>query len=126
VKNSILKDKSFAFALRIIKLYQYLGSEHREYILSKQILRAGTSIGANIEESVHAQSRTDFIHKLSIAQKEACESNYWLRLLTESGFIKPKLAASLLYDCEEIQKLLTASIKTAKLNMKKEKEKVIA
>jgi TIGR02436 family protein len=124
--NSILRDKSFSFALRIIKLYQYLGAEHHEYVLSKQILRAGTSIGANIEESVHAQSRTDPIHKLSIAQKEACETNYWLRLMTESGFIKAKLSESLLSDCVEIQKLLTASIKSAKSNIKNGKRSAVA
>ena len=124
--NSILRDKSFSFALRFIKLYQYLGAEHHEYVLSKQILRAGNSIGANIEESVHAQSRLDFIHKLSIAQKEACETNYWLRLMTESGFIKQKLAESLLSDCEEIQRLLTSSIKTAKSNMKNGERPVVA
>lgn len=121
MKDSILRDKSFSFALRIIKLYQFLGSEHREYVLSKQILRSGTSIGANVEEAVHAQSRSDFIHKLSIAQKEACETNYWIRLLRESDLIKEKLAASLLADCDEIQRLLTASIKTAKDNIRKEK-----
>ena len=119
MKESILRTKSFSFALRTIKLYQHLATEHREYVLSKQVLRAGTSIGANIEESVHAQSKTDFIHKLSIAQKEACETNYWLRLLRESDFLKPKLANSLLADCEEIQKLLPASIKTTKSNIKR-------
>ena len=121
MKDSVLREKSFAFALRVIKLYQYLGSEHREYVLSKQILRADTSIGANIDESVRAQSRTDFVHKLSIAQKEACETNYWIRLLRDSELIKEKLAASLLAACEEIQKLLTASIKTAKNNIREEK-----
>ena len=74
-----------------------------------------------MEEAVHAQSRSDFIHKLSIAQKEACETNYWIRLLRESDLIKEKLAASLLADCDEIQRLLTASIKTAKDNIRKEK-----
>lgn len=120
MKDSILREKSFAFALRTVKLHRHLVAEHKEYTLSKQVLRSGTSIGANIEESVHAQSKTDFIHKLSIAQKEACETNYWLRLLKESNFIKPKLAESLLFDCEELQRLLTASIKTAKLNLRKE------
>ena len=93
--------------------------EKREYVLSKQILRSGTSIGANIEESVHAQSKVDFIHKLSIVQKEALETNYWLRLLRDSEYLNPKLAESLLEDCEEVQKMLTSSIKTAKLNLEK-------
>ncbi len=119
MKESILSVKSYAFALRIIKLYQFMASEKREFVLSKQILRSGTSIGAKIEESVHAQSKIDFIHRLSIAQKEACETNYWLRLLRDSDYLKPKLAESLLTDCEEIQRLLTASIKTSKSNLKK-------
>lgn len=91
--------------------------EHKEHVSSKQVLRSGTSIGANIEESIHAQSKIDFIHKLSIAQKEASETNYWLRLLRDSGYLKDKLAESLLNDCEEVQKLLTASIKTTKANL---------
>lgn len=93
--------------------------ERREFALSKQVLRSGTSIGANVEESVHAQSKIDFIHKLSIAQKEANETNYWLSLLKDSGYIEEKLAVSFLADCEEIQRLLAASIKTAKSNLKK-------
>ncbi len=92
--------------------------ERREFVLSKQVLRCGTSIGANIEESIHAQSKTDFIHKLSIAQKEANETNYWLRLLKDSEYIDQKLAESFLTDCEEIQRILAASIKTAKSNLK--------
>ena len=95
-----------------------MADERREYVPSKQVLRSGTSIGANIEESIHAQSKVDFIHKLSIGQKEASETNYWLRLLKDSGYIEGKLADSFLLDCEEIQRLLTASIKTAKKNLK--------
>lgn len=98
----------------MVKLNKFMIAEHKEFVLSKQLLRSGTSIGANIEEYIHAQSKTDFIHKLSIAQKEASETNYWLRLLRDSDYLKPKLAESLLNDCEEIQKLLTSSIKTAK------------
>lgn len=119
VSESILSTKGYAFALRIIKLYRFMADEHREFVLSKQVLRSGTSIGANIEESVHAQSKIDFVHKLSIAQKEANETNYWLRLLKDSGYLKENLAESLLNDCVEIQKLLAASIKTAKSNLKK-------
>ena len=118
MSGSILSAKSYAFALRIVRLYQHMADERREYVLSKQVLRSGTSIGANIEESVHAQSKVDFIHKLSIAQKEACETNYWLRLLRDSVYIEEKLAESFLKDCEEIQRLLTVSIKTAKKNLK--------
>ncbi len=122
MKENLLRDKSFAFALRAIKLNRYLVNEHREYTLSKQVLRSGTSIGANIEESIHAQSKIDFVHKLSIAQKEAGETSYWIRLLRESGMIGPKLADSLLFDCDELQRLLAASVKTAKLNLKKERQ----
>lgn len=81
MKENILSEKSYKFALRMIKLCKFMNAEHKEYVLSKQILRSGTSIGANIEESIHAQSKPDFIHKLSIAQKEAAETNYWLRII---------------------------------------------
>lgn len=117
MKENVLSDKAYKFALRMIKLYEYMNRERQEYVLSKQILRSGTSIGANVEESIHAQSKMDFIHKLSIAQKEASETNYWLRLLRDSRYTNEKLAESLLNDCIEIQKLLTASIKTAKANL---------
>ena len=96
MKESILSEKSFAFALRIVQLYKYLTTEHKEYVLSKQVLRSGTSIGANIEEAKHAQSKIDFVHKLSIAQKEASETNYWIRLLSKSDYLNAKLAKSLL------------------------------
>ena len=119
MSESVLSTKSYTFALRIIKLYQFMADERREYVLSKQVLKSGTSIGANIEESVHAQSKVDFVHKLSIAQKEANETNYWLRLLKDAGYIEEKHAVSFLTDCEEIQRLLTASIKTAKSNLKR-------
>jgi four helix bundle protein len=88
--------------------------EKREFVLSKQVMRSGTSIGANVEESKQAESRMDFIHKLSIANKEAFETNYWLRLLRDSELITSNEAESLLADCEELQKILIASIKTAK------------
>jgi four helix bundle protein len=114
VSESILKTKSYSFALRIVKLYQYLVKEKNEFVLSKQILRSGTSIGANIEEANQGQSRADFIHKLSIALKESFETHYWLRLLRDSEILEDKIANSLLIDCEEVQKLLTASIKTSK------------
>jgi len=118
MKENLLGTKSYRFALRIINLQKFLVQEHREYTLSKQILRSGTSIGANVEESIHAQSKLDFIHKLSIAQKEASETNYWLRLLVDGGYLTRMQAESMLNDCEEIQRLLTASIKTTKANLK--------
>src|SRR6187549_2076241 len=86
-KENVLKAKFFTFSLRVIKLYKYLNSEQKEYVLSKQVLRSGTSIGANIVEANHAQSRPDFVHKLSISLKEAHETQYWLELLRESGFV---------------------------------------
>jgi four helix bundle protein len=87
MKENILLTKSYKFALRMVKLYQYLSEEKKEFVLSKQVLRSGTSIGANIEEANQAQSKADFIHKLSIANKEAFETNYWLRLLRDSNLL---------------------------------------
>ena len=118
MSQNVLKDRSYDFALRTVKLSRYLVDNKREFILSKQVIRSGTSIGANIEEANQAQSKIDFIHKLSISQKESFETHYWIRLLRDSDLINKKLAASLLSDCEELQKLLTASIKTAKKNLK--------
>lgn len=114
MRESILKSKSYNFALRIVKLYQFVCREKNEFTLSKQIFRSGTSIGANVEEASQAQSKADFIHKLSIAQKECAETHYWLRLLRDSQYLTEKQVDSLLEDCEELQKLLTSSIKTAK------------
>lgn len=116
--SSILKTKSFAFALRIIKLYQHLQSDKKEYIMSKQILRSGTAVGALVREAEQAESKADFIHKLSIALKEANESEYWLELLHQSGYIAPKGFQSIHPDLIELLKILTASIKTAKKNQK--------
>ena len=116
-KENVLKDKSYKFALRVVKLYKHLAEEKKEYVLSKQILRSGTSIGANITEGNQAQSTADFIHKLSIALKEAFETEYWLCLLRDAEYITEKQAESLIVDCNEIQKILTASIKTSKSNV---------
>ena len=115
-RENILRDKSYKFALRIVKLYKHLAEEKKEYVLSKQILRSGTSIGANIAEGNQAQSKPDFIHKLSIAHKESFETEYWLCLLRDGEFITEKQAESLIIDCQEVQKILTSSIKTAKSN----------
>ena len=114
MKENPLRTKSYAFALRIVKLYKYLAFETKEFVLSKQILRSGTSIGANIVEGNRGQSKTDFVHKLSIALKEADETEYWLNLLRDGDFITAAQAESLLADCLELQKMLTSSIKTAK------------
>ena len=116
MKENVIKTKSFAFALRIIKLYQFLQSEKKEYILSKQLMRSGTSIGAMIREGEQAESKLDFIHKLAIAQKEANESEYWIELLNQSGYIDKVQYESLFKDITEIRKLLTSIIKTSKEN----------
>ena len=106
--------QSKAFALRIIQLYRYLTEDRKEYVLSKQILRSGTGIGANVHEATQAQSRADFISKLSIALKEASETEYWLQLLAESSLITKKQGEDLMRDLVSILRMLTASIKTTK------------
>ena|SRR5687767_4465232 len=106
-RKNVLKAKSYGFALRAINLYKHLSATKNEYVLSKQILRSATSIGANVAEANQAQSRPDFISKLSIALKEAVETEYWLNLLRDSGYLTRKEAESLLIDCVELIKLLT-------------------
>jgi four helix bundle protein len=113
-KKSILKDKSFAFALKCIKLYQYLTETKREFVMSKQLLRSGTSVGANIREAQNAQSKADFIHKLSISQKECDETMYWLELLKESGYIAQTEFDPINGEAIEILKMLRSSILTSK------------
>jgi len=109
-----LRNKSFKFALRVIKLHRHLCDEKREYVLSKQLLRSGTAVGALVREAEQAESRADFIHKLSIALKEGKESEYWIELLQHSDYIDEKGAHSLLADLTQLLKLLTAIIKKAK------------
>jgi len=116
MKKNVIKDKSFDFALRIVKLYQYLVKDKKEFVLSKQLLRSGTSVGANVRESEHAQSKADFIHKLSISLKEANETDYWLELLYKSDYLEQKEYYSLKNDSEEILKLLVSIIKSSKAN----------
>jgi four helix bundle protein len=113
MKENIIKNKSFDFALRIVKLYQHLTESKREFVLSKQLLRSGTSIGALVRESEHAESKADFIHKLSISLKEANESDYWLELLFQSNYIDEREYNSIKIDLEEILKLLVSIIKTS-------------
>ncbi len=114
MKESILKTKSYKFALRIVKLYQFLNHEKKEFVLSKQILRSGTSIGALIREAEFAQSKADFANKMNIALKEANETMYWLEILNESGYIGDKLFQSLHDDCKELVKMLVSTVKTSK------------
>jgi four helix bundle protein len=116
-KENILREKSFAFAIRIVKLYKYLTGEQKEFVLAKQIARSGTAIGALIRESENAVSKKDFIHKLTLALKEADETVYWLELLKEGDYIELKIYASLVSDCNELIKLLVASVKTSKLHV---------
>ena len=112
--NSNIENKSFLFSVRIVKLARYLQEEKKEYILSKQLIRSGTSIGANIVESQQAQSRADFISKLSIALKESSETNYWLRLLNATDYLSESEFTSIIADCRELEKILTSIIKTAR------------
>lgn len=114
MKDSILKSKSKSFALRIIKMYNYLCDEKKEYVMSKQVLRSGTSIGANIAEAFYAQSEADFIAKLYISRKEAGETIYWIELLKESSYLGCDEADSMIKGCDELLKILTSSIKTMK------------
>ena len=111
--NATVEEKSFHFAIRIVNLSRYLGNKN-EFVLSKQILRSGTSIGANIAESQQAQSTADFRSKLNIALKEASETNYWLRLLNATNYLTNAEFSSLIDDCREIEKMLTSIIKTSK------------
>ena len=114
MKENVIIEKSKAFALRIIKLYKYLSLEKREFILSKQVLRSGTSIGANVKEAVRGQSSADFYSKLNIALKEASETEYWLELLGESEYIEKEHFDSIYSDCQEIISILVAITKTQK------------
>lgn len=113
-QNSILLDKSLLFAARIVKLNKYLSKEKKETIISKQIIRSATSIGANANEAIYGQSKADFIAKLQISLKETAETEYWLRLLMLSDYITEKEGKSLLDDCLEIKKILISTLKTAK------------
>ena len=111
-QENIIQQKSYAFAIRMVKLYQHLSSEKREYVLSKQLLRSGTSIGANVEEAIGGQSERDFFAKLNIAYKEARESKYWINLLTDTDYLTQNQSASLLKDIEEILKISGSILKT--------------
>lgn len=118
MKENSIKVKSFALAFRIVKLYQYLKSERNEYVLCKQLLRCGTSIGAMVRESEHSESKLDFIHKLAVAQKETNETLYWLELLYATEYLSKEQFDSINSDAIEILKILTKIIKTTKANLK--------
>jgi four helix bundle protein len=118
--ENVLKEKSYLFAIRIVNAYKHLIEQHREYVLSKQLMRSGTSIGANVAEANQAQSGPDFVSKLSIALKECVETVYWLELLKDTDFFKPAEADSLIADCGELRAILISSIKTKKRNIGRE------
>lgn len=113
-KPNIIKDKTFAFAVKIVKVAKQLMESRKEFIMSKQLLRSGTSIGANVREGINAESKADFIHKLSISQKEADETLYWLELLKATDFISEEEFKTLSNDCQEVIKILRSIILTTK------------
>ena len=117
--TNILRGKSLVFALRIVKACRHLAEEHREYVLSKQLMRSGTAIGALVREAEYAETKPDFIHKLAIARKEASETVYWLDLLAGASLLTSQPAASLQTDAIELLKMLTSSIRTAKATLQK-------
>ena len=112
--DNVVAQKSMEFAVRVVKLYGYLCEEKREYVMSKQLLKSGTSVGANIREAIYAESRKDFLHKMSIALKEASETEYWLELLSRADYLTDEQYQSVQSDCKEIAKLLTAITRSAK------------
>ncbi len=112
--KKITLNKSFKFAIRVVNLYKFLVEEKKEFILSKQLLRSGTSIGANVREGEYAQSKNDFIGKMSIAHKEANETEYWIELLKETKHLSSKETESILVDCIELKKLLISTVKSSK------------
>ena len=118
MKENIIRDKSYRFALRIINLYKYLAESKREFILSKQGLRSGTSIGANVEEAIGGHSDKNFISRLTIAYKEARETRYWINLLIDSGYLEARLTESLLNECEKICRIIGSIQKTCKYKIR--------
>ena len=114
MSESIVKNKSFLFAIRIVNLYKLLVNERKEFVLSKQLLRSGTSVGANVREAINAQSPADFIHKLAIAQKECDETLYWIELLKETEYLEKKEFSSINKDANELLKIIRSIILTSK------------
>ncbi len=111
---NVIEEKSFAFAVRIVNLYKHLSETKKEFVLSKQLLRSGTSIGANVAEAQQAQSTADFISKLGIALKEASETKYWIRLLASTNYLTEAEYGSILNDCTELEKILVSILKSSK------------
>ena len=117
MNKGILKEKSFRFAVRIVNLYKYLCEDKREFVLSKQVLRSGTSVGAMVREAEHSESKADFIHKMAIAQKEINETIYWLELMCETKYLSAEEFESINIDAIELIKMLTSTIKTVKSSL---------
>ncbi|MDU6039106.1 MAG: four helix bundle protein [Clostridium butyricum] len=111
MKQNLIRDRSFTFAIKIVDIYKYLINEKKEFVLSRQLLRSGTSIGANVKESINAISRADFRNKMSIALKEADETEYWIELIIESNILNEELAFKMLDECKEICKILNSIVK---------------
>ena len=118
-EDNVIREKSTRFAIRIVEMYRYLSETKQEYVMSKQLLRSGTSIGANVREGIYAQSKSDFISKMNIALKEAAETEYWIELLSKTEYITPKQYASINEDCREVVKLLITITKSTKTEMSK-------
>ncbi len=117
MKKNIVKEKSFAFAVRVLKLYQYLIADKKEFVLSKQLLCSGTSVGALVREAEHAETKKDFVHKMAIAQKEINETIYWLEILQTTEYLTIEQFESINSDTTEIIKLITSIIKSTKTNI---------
>ena len=123
MSNNIIEAKSFDFAVRVVKLYRYLTDDKKEFVLSKQLLRSGTSIGANVSEAERAQSQADFYAKTSIALKEASETDYWLRLLHKTNYLTDQEFENMRADISEIIALLTSITKTTRINLESRKDR---
>jgi len=118
MKKNAIEEKSFSFAVKIVNLYKFICTDKKEFVLAKQLLRSGTSIGANVREALNAQSRKDFLSKINIALKEASETKYWLELLAATEYISESQFLSKINDCTEIEKILTQIVKTMKTKLK--------
>ena len=117
-QGNVIQEKSYAYAARIVKLYRFMIEQNQEYVLSKQLVRSGTSIGANVEEGIGGQSEKDFLAKINIAYKEARETHFWLRLLRDTDYLTDKQANSMIEDCDELLKIMGSIIKTVKTKLK--------
>ena len=115
--DNVIRDKSYAFAIRIVNAYKFLSDNKREFVLSKQMLRSGTAIGALVSEAVHAQSKADFLNKMNIALKEANETLYWLSLLKDTDYLDEKVYASISLDCNELIAMLVSIVKSMKSSL---------